>query len=37
MIPSSMLESILDFLSMIANIEAADSWAFDESDAIALV
>jgi hypothetical protein len=35
--PSSLVESILDFLSMMASMEAADSWAFVESDAVPLV
>jgi hypothetical protein len=35
--PSLLLESILDFLSSKANMESAETFAFVESEAIALV
>ena len=35
--PSSLLESIKDFLSNIENMEIAESFALAESEAIALV
>lgn len=35
--PSSLVELILDLLSIIASMEVVDSWAFVESVAIALV
>jgi len=35
--PSSLVELILGFLSMIASMDTVDSWAFVESVAIPLV